>query len=1199
MEPLLTTSFDRYARYTYLWRLRREAMGSDPISILDVGDPYGTMAELFPDDYTVSVDIYAEPGASGRGHEHVVGSGFQLPFADGSFDLVAAHDVLEHLPDDRRGEFFDELLRVSAGPVLVVAPFADPRTTRCEDIVNAYYVARFGHGLVQLDEHADCGLPDLDRMLSLLDEKGVEHKAHGDGWLYHWLPMMLIKGHNVSEGHAETDRRIDAVFNETLRDQDRRGPHYRRAIVMRPPTDGYPDFNDLAEPGDVDGDLTRLTEIGWEITKALPKGESPVQPTSSIRVWADKRAKGEDPVATAARHLIATLDAALELDLPALQPAPPPALPPIEKHVKALPTVAVLLVNLNSRDELKDCLDSLVAQTYPKELLEVVVIDNASTDGSAEMLASDYAWVRVLPQDSNTGFSPAVNVGARAVEAECVVLLNNDARVDPDFVEQLVASYDPDTLAMCVAAQIVSWDGERLDFGEGAVNFYGMGQQIGYGVPAASGDTEDGKEILFACGGAMLCNREIFLGTGGFDDAFFAYFEDVDFGWRLWILGFRVVFAAKAKAYHKMHGTSSRFPSHQRYLLYERNALRTVLKNYDDVNLHRILGPTLLLLIKRTLMRGGGLDRAAYSIGGDGESTQQVDRVALAHLHAVGDVLADFETVMANRTTIQKARRRSDDEVLAMFGRPFWPVLPQREYAEMHERLVTAFGLDDIMPNARASRVLIIANDPVAEKMSGPAIRAWEMAKALAGTAEIVVAVPVESTLEAPGVILRHYDSEVSLFALAQAADVIIVQGYTINKNPSLKRATAVLVVDLYDPWLFENIELHAGELYADRALSFDATVLNELLDEGDLFICASERQRDYWLGMLGGRDRLTQGQYSLDPSLRALIDVVPFGLPARDPVRVKPVLKGVHPAIGCDDLVVLWGGGTWDWFDPISVIEAFELVIEQVPNAKLYFLGFQLDTGGAKLMKAAAQAKARAEELGLAGTSVIFGDWAPYDLREAYLLEADVAVTATRDLAEARLSFRTRVLDYLWAKLPVVATDGDVLSDLVRYEHVGIVVPPGDVPALAAALVKLLQSPSLRAECAINAGEVAKRYTWKEAVAPLRHVIAKPWKWDDARGLRPRGRRLTEETRALIDDKNNAFGTDTARNLYADQPQANITDYVRMLEGVVVGQQGIIALQKRRLDLLLKPVYPAVVVAKKVRRWQREREQAAAATED
>ncbi|MEO6715061.1 MAG: glycosyltransferase, partial [Mycobacteriales bacterium] len=755
-------------------------------------------------------------------------------------------------------------------------------------------------------------------------------------------------------------------------------------------------------------------------------------------------------------------------------------------------------------------------------------------------------------------------------------------RVDPDFVERLVERYDPSTGAMCVGAQIVSWDGERLDFGEGAVNFYGMGQQIGYGMPAASGDTEDGKEILFACGGAMLVNRRTFLDSGGFDDAFFAYFEDVDFGWRLWVLGFRVVFAAKARAYHKMHGTSSRFPSHQRFLLYERNALRTLLKNYDDVNLHRVLGPALMLLIQRTLMRGGGLNRPAYTIGGDTAETDVIDRVALAHLHAVGDIVADFDQIMESRTTIQRARKRGDDEVLAMFGRPFWPVLPQREYAELQERLITAFGLDDVMPKARASRVLIVANDPVAEKMSGPAIRAWEIAKALAGTADITVAVPVESTLEAPGVTLATYTDEASLFAIAQTADVILIQGYTIRKNPSLKRVPAVLVVDLYDPWLFENIELHTDEPRGDAALAHDAAVLNELLDEGDFFICASERQRDYWLGMLGGRDRLTQGQYAADPTLRMLIDVVPFGLPDRAPRHIRPVLKGVHPAVAADDLVVLWGGGTWDWFDPLSVIDAFKLVIEQVPNAKLYFLGFQLESSGAKVMRTAEMARRRAATLGLEGKSVIFGDWAPYDLREAYLLEADVAVTAVRDLAETRLSFRTRVLDYLWAKLPVVSTEGDVLSDLVRDERVGIVVPPGNAPALAAALVRLLKSPALRADCAANAGEVAKRFTWQGAVAPLRHVIAKPWQWDDARGLRPRGRRLTEETRALMDDKNRAFGTGSSRKLFPDIHFADLAAYVNHLENVV-------QMQERRLSLLRKtPIYPAFVAAKKVRNWRR-----------
>jgi hypothetical protein len=112
----------------------------------------------------------------------------------------------------------------------------------------------------------------------------------------------------------------------------------------------------------------------------------------------------------------------------------------------------------------------------------------------------------------------------------------------------------------------------------------------------------------------------------------------------------------------------------------------------------------------------------------------------------------------------------------------------------------------------------------------------------------------------------------------------------------------------------------------------------------------------------------------------------------------------------------------------------------------------------------------------------------------------------------------------------------------------------------------------------------MAKRFTWQESVAPLRRVIAKPWQWDDARGLRPRGRRITEEMRLLIDDKNRAFGNGTSRKLYTDLPLADLTAYVNHLETVV-------QIQKRRLDMLRKPLYPAYRAAKKVRNWQRERQ--------
>jgi hypothetical protein len=195
------------------------------------------------------------------------------------------------------------------------------------------------------------------------------------------------------------------------------------------------------------------------------------------------------------------------------------------------------------------------------------------------------------------------------------------------------------------------------------------------------------------------------------------------------------------------------------------------------------------------------------------------------------------------------------------------------------------------------------------------------------------------------------------------------------------------------------------------------------------------------------------------------------------------------------------------------------------VPDAKLWFLGLHLTTENADHMRVAQMAVRRAEELGLTGTSVFFGDWVPYELRESYLLEADLGVTVARDLAETRLSFRTRVLDYLWAGLPVVTTEGDVLSDLVRNEDLGRVVPPGDPVALADAVVDLLRSPVARTAMSHRARGVAARFRWSRAVGPLRRVIAEPWRWEESRAYRPRAERVTEGLRSSYEEATHRRG--------------------------------------------------------------------------
>ena len=135
--------------------------------------------------------------------------------------------------------------------------------------------------------------------------------------------------------------------------------------------------------------------------------------------------------------------------------------------------------------------------------------------------------------------------------------------------------------------------------------------------------------------------------------------------------------------------------------------------------------------------------------------------------------------------------------------------------------------------------------------------------------------------------------------------------------------------------------------------------------------------------------------------------------------------------------------------------------------------------------MRVATELRERARSLDLTGTHVFFNEgWVPYDERENYLLEADAGVSTHLLHVETTFAFRTRVLDYLWAGLPVVLSDGDVFADLVREEGFGLVVDPGNVDDLAAAIVTLSQGE--RSPFRRRARKVAERFFWPAALAPL-----------------------------------------------------------------------------------------------------------------
>ncbi|MEM9557020.1 MAG: glycosyltransferase family 2 protein [Acidobacteriota bacterium] len=250
-------------------------------------------------------------------------------------------------------------------------------------------------------------------------------------------------------------------------------------------------------------------------------------------------------------------------------------------------SVAVLIVSWNGRKHLELLLPELEAQQPPAGVRhEVVVLDNGSYDETLEWLAAEHPWVRTVRSDVNLGFCGGNDHLARQVDADALVLLNNDTRPADGWLARLVealAAAPADVAA--VSGRIVDWQGERLDFGRGLMTFDGHAFQVGFGRRLAQADDaipEPGEELLFACGGNMIVRREAYLRLGGFDESYFAYLEDVDLGWRLWSAGERVLAAPNAVVHHRSMATSRLLGDANRGFLFERNAFLTVAGNADD-----------------------------------------------------------------------------------------------------------------------------------------------------------------------------------------------------------------------------------------------------------------------------------------------------------------------------------------------------------------------------------------------------------------------------------------------------------------------------------------------------------------------------------------------------------------------------------------------------------------------------------------
>lgn len=271
--------------------------------------------------------------------------------------------------------------------------------------------------------------------------------------------------------------------------------------------------------------------------------------------------------------------------------------------MSTLPSVSVVVLNYNGQRHLEDCFTSLQALDYPAEKLELVLCDNGSDDGSVAFMRRRFPGVRIIQLEGNHGFAGGNNLAAAAVESDWVAFVNNDMHLEPTWLSALAQAHQDRPEAVCFSTKILSWDGATIDFVGSGINFQGFGFQVDHGKRSSTYDVA--RRLFSPCGGAMMIRRDIFQQLGGFDDDYFANYEDTDLGWRLNLLGYEIWFVPDAIAYHRHHGSFDRIRSHRVRVLYERNSLYTIYKCLDDENLAVALPAAIMLLNEKALGMAG------------------------------------------------------------------------------------------------------------------------------------------------------------------------------------------------------------------------------------------------------------------------------------------------------------------------------------------------------------------------------------------------------------------------------------------------------------------------------------------------------------------------------------------------------------------------------------------------------------------
>jgi glycosyltransferase involved in cell wall biosynthesis len=357
--------------------------------------------------------------------------------------------------------------------------------------------------------------------------------------------------------------------------------------------------------------------------------------------------------------------------------------------------------------------------------------------------------------------------------------------------------------------------------------------------------------------------------------------------------------------------------------------------------------------------------------------------------------------------------------------------------------------------------VVVHTPDVVGERMAGPGIRAWHVASELAKHFSTTLVCKREGELPSAADFRVAARGSAEALVAMRAADVLIGQPARGFRRQAKGQR---IVFDLFDPVLLELREMYGHHPSMRQRIHIEAERwrVRRAVSGADLLVVATAKQRELYAG-----------------AAAPILDI-PFGI--EDLSVAAPAER---------ENIILWGGGTWEWLDPATAVEAVVVVNRRGIDCRLLFLGRSRPNRHSLERRR----EDRLDALIAGGAPFVSANdsWTPYGDRLAWLRRSKVAIMLHRPTAEAAYSIRTRLFDAIAAAVPVITTEQGFAADLVAAEGLGVVVPASDAGAVADGIGRLIGDDAFYAACVSNLIRIQPRFGWDVVTRPLVEAV-KQW---------------------------------------------------------------------------------------------------------